>query len=137
MAANAATLFMLTGDDAYREHAKRIASHLASNAIRDAVGTASLQSAFDTILRGRLAFVMGEGDTAEALLRAALVEADPALFTARIAPEAIRTGHPAAGKVPTNGSPSLFLCDATSCLPEIASPEEAESALTATRRGLA
>ncbi len=45
MAANAATLFMLTGNGAYREHAERILTHLATDAARDVVGTASLQSA--------------------------------------------------------------------------------------------
>ena len=136
MAANAATLFMLTGDDAYREHAERMLTHLGSEAARDVVGTASLQAAFDTVLRGRLAFVMGEGREADALLHAALDEADPALFVAKVAPEALPTDHPAAGKTPTQSPAALFLCDALRCLPEVGSEGGARASLAATRHGL-
>jgi uncharacterized protein YyaL (SSP411 family) len=136
MASNAAILFMLTGDGPYRAHAERLLSHLASDAIGDVVGTASLQSAFDTMLRGRLAFVMGEGDLAAALLRAALAEADPALLAMRITPDALRPGHPAEGKRPTRGEAALFLCDASRCLPEISSADEAGKTLRTTRTAL-
>ncbi len=136
MAANAATLFMLTGDDAYREHAERMLTHLGSEAARDVVGTASLQAAFDTALRGRLAFVMGQGREADALLHAALDESDPALFVAKVAPEALPTDHPAAGKTPTQSPAALFLCDALRCLPEVGSEGGARASLAATRHGL-
>ena len=62
MAANAATLFMLTADDRYRQRAEQILAHLAPRASQDVVGSASLQAAYDTLLRGRLAFVMGSKD---------------------------------------------------------------------------
>jgi uncharacterized protein YyaL (SSP411 family) len=136
MAANAATLFMLTGDAPYREHAERLLGHLATEGGRDIIGAASLQSAFDTLLRGRLAFVMGEGEAAEALLGAAVAEADPALLASRVRPDAIRKGHPAEGKQP-KGSSAMFLCDALRCLPEIASASAATETLRGTRRGLA
>ena len=137
MAANAATLFMLTGDASYREHAERIARPpLRPRAGQDIIGAASLQSAFDTLLRGRLAFVIGEGDEADALLAAALAEADPALLAARVRPETIRAGHPAEGKRPS-GPAALFLCDAFRCLPEIASRRRRRRRFAATRRGLA
>ncbi len=138
MATNAATLFMLTGNAAYREHAERILARLASNnAARDVVGTASLQSGFDSLLRGRLALIMGEGAEAGTLLDVALAEADPALFVMKTDPKFLRPGHPAAGKVPTKGAAALFLCDAFRCLPELVSEDEAHAALTETRRGLA
>jgi hypothetical protein len=136
MAANATTLFMLTSDASYRDHAEKIVTHLGSDAARDIVGTASLQSAFDTMLRGRLAFVMGKGEGTDRLLQAALAEADPALFAMRVTPEVLRPGHPAEGKHPTKGNAALFLCDATRCLPEIGSATVVEEALRATRRGL-
>jgi uncharacterized protein YyaL (SSP411 family) len=136
MAQNAAALFMLTGDSSYRDHAEKILGHLATEGGRDIIGAASLQSAFDTLVRGRLAFVVGEGDEANALLDAALAEADPAMVVAKVKPEAIRPGHPAEGKKPTKGKPALFLCDAMRCLPEIVSPAGAVESLTATRKGL-
>ncbi len=136
MAGNAATLFMLTGESSYRDHAERIIGHLSTRAGQDIIGAASLQSAFDTLLRGRLGFVIGEGDAAGALLAATLAEADPALLAAPIKPETVRAGHPANGKRPT-ASAALFLCDAFRCLPEVASASEAVETLKATRRGLA
>ena len=87
-------------------------------------------------VRGRLAFVMGEGAEADELLAAALAEADPALFASHVRPESIRKGHPAEGKQP-KGSAAMFLCDAFRCLPEIASASNAAETLKATRRGLA
>ena len=133
----AATLFMLTGEARYRERAERLLGHLNARGTQDIIGSASLQSAFDTLLRGRLALVVGDGDEAEALLGAALAEADPALFVARVGSQAIRPGHPAEGKRPTHGAAALFLCDAFRCLPEIASPAAAAETLAETRHGLA
>jgi uncharacterized protein YyaL (SSP411 family) len=136
MATNAATLFMLTGDASYRDHAERLLGHLATEGGRDIIGAASLQSGFDTLLRGRLGFVMGEGAEADELLAAALSESDPALFASQVRPASIREGHPAFDKQP-KGSAAMFLCDAFRCLPELASASEAAETLKATRPGLA
>ncbi len=136
MAGNAATLFTLTGGALYRDHAEEVLGHLPSRVEIDVVGSASLQSAFDTLLRARLAFVAGTGDEADALLAAALAEPDPALLTARVDTSASPAGHPAFGKRPT-GSAGLFLCDAFRCLPELAAPSAARETLALTRMGLA
>ena len=135
MAANAATLFTLTGKDAYRAHAEEVLGHLSARVGTDVVGSASLQSAFDTLLRGRLALVVGSGVEATALLDAALAEPDPALLIAQVGASAIPAGHPASGKRPS-GSAGLFLCDASRCLPEIAMAEDAIKTLRRTRSGL-
>jgi uncharacterized protein YyaL (SSP411 family) len=135
MAANAATLFMLTSDERYRERAEAIVAHLSARAGADIVGSASLQAGFDTLLRGRLAYVIGSGEEAEALADTALAEADPALLVAAIEPATIRQGHPAAGKHPT-GEAAMFLCDAVSCRPEIATVNSAAAAMKDTRYGL-
>jgi uncharacterized protein YyaL (SSP411 family) len=136
MAGNAATLFMLTGESTYREHAEKIVGHLSTRAGNDIIGAASLQAAFDTLLRGRLGFVIGEGFPANSLISAALSEADPALLAAEVKPETIRAGHPAAGKRP-RGKGALFLCDAFRCLPEIITADDARESLAKTRSGLA
>ena len=135
MANNAAMLFMLTGDTSYRDHAEKILGHLQTEGGRDIIGAASLQAAFDTLVRGRLAFVVGEGSEVDALLDAALTEADPAMLAAKVKAEAIRPGHPAEGKRPTKGKAAVFLCDAFRCLPEVVSPEEAKLAFAETRMG--
>ncbi|MGH6922294.1 MAG: thioredoxin domain-containing protein [Propylenella sp.] len=136
LAAAAATLFMLTGDSRYHTRADHMLRHLGPGGAQDVVGTASLQSAFDTLLRGRLAFVVGGGDEAMTLLQLTSAEADPALFSAHVSLEAIRKGHPAEGKRPTRSAAALFLCDAFSCLPEIGTDRDAVRELSATRRGL-
>jgi uncharacterized protein YyaL (SSP411 family) len=135
MAGNAATLFMLTGDPSYREHAERLLGHLSNRPGHDIIGAASLQSSFDTLLRGRLAYILGEGEAADALVAAARSEADPALLATRLTTEAVRQGHPAEGKRPT-GAAAMFLCDAFKCLPELASAGEAAEMLEKTRTGL-
>jgi uncharacterized protein YyaL (SSP411 family) len=136
MAANAATLFMLTSARSYRERAEAPAAHLSARAGADVVGSASLQAGFDTLLRGRLAYVIGTGVEADRLLASALAEADPAMIAAAVKPGTIRAGHPADGKHPTQAA-ALFLCDAFRCLPEITAIDAAKTTLAATRRGLA
>ena len=101
------------------------------------VGSASLQAGYDTFLRGRTAFIVGEPNEAAGLLAASLSEADPALFIANPESASIRPGHPAHGKSPSKANAALFLCDAFRCLPEIATPEEAAETLRRTRSGLA
>jgi uncharacterized protein YyaL (SSP411 family) len=135
MAANAAVLFTLTGEERYRAHGQAILTRSAGRLAEDVVGSASLQSAYDTMLRSRLAVI--SGDRSEPLIEAALAEPDPALIISTSPAEAIKPGHPAAGKRPTKGASALFLCDALRCLPELATPAEATKALLETRRGLA
>jgi uncharacterized protein len=135
MAGNAAMLFMLTGDASYREHAEMLVGHLSARGSNDIIGAASLQAAFDTLLRGRLAFVVGDGFPSNSLIAAALSEADPALIAAWVKPETIRSGHPAEGKRPS-GKGALFLCDAFRCLPEIVTADAARETFARTRDGL-
>ena len=135
MARNASSLFMLTGDSAYRAHAEILIRHLSSRT-GDIIGSASLQSAFDTALRGRLAFLVGGGPMLDALRTACLKEADPALLIVSADPTTIPAGHPAYGKRPS-GDAALFLCDAFRCLPEIAAAEAATDTLARTRAGFA
>jgi uncharacterized protein YyaL (SSP411 family) len=137
LAEAAATLFMLTAEPRYREGAEGLLCHLGGAGSRDIMGSASLQSAFDTLLRGRLALIVGTGDEATLLLQSALAEADPALFAAHVVPGSIRPGHPAEGRSPTQGNAALFLCDAVRCLPPIHFSSEAREVLSAARAGLA
>ncbi len=110
--------------------------NLSARAGEDIVGSASLQAGYDTFLRGRTAFVLGERGNAAGLLAASLSEADPALFIANPASGSVRAGHPAHGKAPSKANAALFLCDAFRCLPEIATPDAAAETLRRTRSGL-
>ena len=136
MVGNLAELFLLTADTAYRERAETLLATLGGEGGRDVVTSASLQSGFDTLLRGRLAVIVGEGNGCRPLVQAALAEADPALVVLEVDDNTLPDGHPAAGKVPRGGTAALFLCDAFRCLPEIASPVDAQRTLKQTRSGL-
>ena len=136
IAENAARLFMLTADSAYQDHAQALLGHLTARADRDIVGVASLQSACDTILRGRLAFVVGAGPEAALLRRAVLAEPDPALTVVSARSAEVPADHPAHAKRPT-GKAAVFLCDAFRCLPELPTPDAVTEALQQTRPGLA
>jgi uncharacterized protein YyaL (SSP411 family) len=133
MARNAARLFMLTGGQAYRTGAETMFARLGGGAERDVVGSASLQSAYDESLRGRLAFLVGIPD--RRLLTVALDEADPAFTIVVADTNMIPPTHPAYGKRPAQES-AVFLCDATRCLPEVSDPCELETRLQQTRKGL-
>jgi uncharacterized protein YyaL (SSP411 family) len=136
MAANAATMFMLTGESGYRDRADELFKGLAQRAARDVVGSASLQSGYDTVLRARSAFVLGAAPAAAPLRNAALREPDPALIVAAVDPAMIGEANPAADKRPS-GTAAVFLCDALRCLPEISDAEALTRTLRETRRGLA
>jgi hypothetical protein len=109
---------------------------VAPRATADPISTASLQAGFDTLLRARLALVIGQVDSAGELRNVATSEPDPALIIASFDPALVPDNHPAAGKRP-NGQAALFLCNATSCLPEIADPNDVQRIFRGTRRGIA
>jgi uncharacterized protein len=136
MAENAAILFMLTADSTYRSRSEEVLTQLAARGEQDVVGSASLQNAYDTHLRGRVGFIVGTTSSAAGLLEAAMEEADPALIVVNPDPSLIRPEHPAAGKLP-RGEAALFICDALRCLPEAADPSAANRILAETRFGLA
>jgi uncharacterized protein YyaL (SSP411 family) len=136
MVSNAASLFMLTGDVDYRDHADRLARTVAERAAADPISTASLQAGLDTLLRARLALIIGQEDFGSELKYAATGEPDPALINARSDPMLVPENHPAAGKRP-KGDAALFLCNATSCLPEVSDPVDVKRVLRTTRSGLA
>jgi uncharacterized protein YyaL (SSP411 family) len=136
MAENAATLFMLTAGGQYRDRSEQILTQLSARGERDVVGSASLQNACDTFLRGRVAFIIGPPESTTSLLEAAMQEADPALFVASPDGSLIRSEHPAAGKTP-RGDAALFVCDALRCLPEASDHLAASRILEETRGGLA
>jgi hypothetical protein len=135
MVGNLAELFLLTADTAYRERAETLLATLGGEGGRDVVSSASLQSGFDTLLRGRLAVIVGEGDGRRPLVEAALAEADPALVVLEVDDNTLPDGHPAAGKTPADGAAAMFLCDAFRCLPQIDDANEARAALGRSRHG--
>jgi uncharacterized protein YyaL (SSP411 family) len=136
MAENAARLFMLSANDAFRQRADELCERLAGRVAANVVGSASLQAGYDSLLRGRLAVVAGPDQHRAPLFAAARAEPDPALLILAADPASLPADHPAAGKRPTKGSAALFLCDAMRCLPEENDPGAAAELLAATRSRL-
>ena len=125
---NAATLFMLTGNEAYREHAERIARASLGRTRpgprrlgQPAIGFRHASARAAGVRHG------GAGQRPTRFWHAALAEPDPALLIAAGRRRRRSPGHPAAGKRPS-GAAALFLCDALRCLPEIATPRSRRSA---------
>jgi uncharacterized protein YyaL (SSP411 family) len=127
-------LFHLTGDPALLQTADTIAAKRAGQIGQNIIGTASIQAGLDSHRRSRLAIVTGSGADADALKKAVLAEADPALVL--IAPEDfsdLPEGHPALGKTASESMPALYLCDATSCQAPVTDPAYAAGLLARSR----
>ncbi len=130
----AAQLFGLTGNTKYRDTAERVLAALSSAAGRDIVGSASLQSGFDTVLRSRLAYVSaGSGADISPLCRTVLAEADPALELLRDPAD----GTPPPKSVPATGDDRarVYLCEAASCRAPVDDMEDLQLLLLETRGG--
>jgi uncharacterized protein YyaL (SSP411 family) len=134
---SAVRLFTLTGESRFATLAEDILNAHAGQIGRDVVGSASLQAGYDSLLRGRLAYVTAPAtDGGTDLRRRVLAEADPALTL---------LGDPADGTPPPrtvsalsgNGDKKaqLFLCEMDRCLPPVSDPADA-TALLAETRGL-
>jgi uncharacterized protein YyaL (SSP411 family) len=136
MASNAIRLFMLTSHPTYRSRADEILASLPARVEKDVVGSAGLQAAYDTALRGRLAFVIGPREATEPLEQESLREADPAFTIAHVDMASIPANHPAYGKR-SEREGAVFLCDALRCMPPILDAETLGETLRTTRRGLA
>ncbi len=133
MARNCAFLHLLTGEDRFARRAEAIARDAAGRIAGDVVATASIQAGVDTMLRGRLVAVSGNGPAADELLRAALAEGDPAALVLRLqaGTEVLPPGL--AGKPITDG-PALYVCTARACSAPAHHAAEAAALLAETRR---
>ncbi len=128
-------LFSLTGDSGYYSTAQQVLTITSEGIMRDIIGSASLQSGFDTMLRSRLAYLThGADDAMSALCGAALAEADPALVLLRDP----ANGTPAPKSVPvpeSGGEARLYLCQAPGCRPPVADADALQTQLQQTRPG--
>jgi uncharacterized protein YyaL (SSP411 family) len=135
LAQSAVRLFALTGESRFAALAEDILNAHAGQIGRDVVGSASLQAGYDSLLRGRLAYVTAPATGGGTdLRRRVLAEADPALTL---------LGDPADGTPPPrtiaalsgddDEKARLFLCEKDRCRPPVSDPAEAMALLAETR----
>ncbi|MCF1505128.1 thioredoxin domain-containing protein [Afifella sp. H1R] len=116
-------LFLLTGERRYLEQAETILRHQTRSVARNLIATASLQNAWDTLLRARhLTVFASRSQTETALHDIIAAEADPALI--------------AEYRTPTTATETgLRLCDMERCYPDVTRSEEIGDLLSRTRSG--
>ncbi len=130
-------LFMLTGTGHYRATAEAILGAQADLISKDVIGSASLQSGFDSMMRGRLAYLSTGPDSHldTGLKNLILSETDPAMLFIQDS----GNGNPPK-PVPAgtdDGVQRLYLCEAASCRAPVNNLEDAKALLNDTRRGIA
>ena len=127
-------LLMVTGEPKYLDAAEIILKAQSAQLSRDIIGSASLLAGLDSYSRPRLAFLTGkQGTHRTALKTVALSEADPAMLSLLDHPQD-RDGPKAVGSQPI-GQAGLFLCEAMSCRPPVATVEDLQDLLAETRQG--
>jgi uncharacterized protein YyaL (SSP411 family) len=133
---DAARLFMLTGETRFRNTARNILSAHAAQTARDIVGTASLQSGFDSLLRARLAYICADKpDDAINLAEWVLAEADPALVLLRDPNDG--TPPPKPVTISGDNASAIYLCETDRCRPPVSDRDTANALLAETRTGRA
>ncbi len=132
MAAEAfSRLYLLTGKSHYRDLADRIMIALSSEIPKNVFATASLLSAFDTRVNGRLAvLVVPEGSDPNPFLKMLDKTVDPALMRLVVSTtDHFPEEHPARYKNALDDKPTVYLCREGSCSFPIQSRRNLEDVL--------
>jgi hypothetical protein len=118
MAAVLATLFHLTGKDAYRQRAEALISAFSGEISRNLFPLAALLNGSELLQRAaQIAIVGRRGDPAtDLLLEAAFLAPVPTRIVTVVAPdEALPANHPAHGKGQIEGGPTAYVCVGPTC----------------------
>ena len=138
MAEVLARLYHLTGDERWRSRTDALLRAFAGQADQ-LTGMPGLLAAADTLEETACVVVAGDPEQprAKALAAAALESPDPAVVLLRAAgPDAVPSGHPAAGKTAAPDGPVAYVCRRNVCGLPIADPASLAAALRQ-RRGTA
>jgi len=112
MAEVLARLFLLTGNEDYRERAEKIIRTFSSSQARNLVNLSGLMMAFEILERALSVIIVGDD---KGLLRAAIEAAPPWRVIQQCEPEdELPAGHPAHGKTATE-KPAAYVCTAGTC----------------------
>jgi uncharacterized protein YyaL (SSP411 family) len=125
LASVAATLWHLTGDDAYRAQAEEILAAFAADARASLASHATLLLAATMLAEPVQIVVVGEQGTPgfAALFAAAAAAAVPARILQRVPPDqTLPPAHPAAGKRLLDGRATAYVCIGASCEAPVTEP---------------
>ncbi len=131
-----ARLYTLTGKTLYRDLADKILIALSADIPKNVFATASLLSAFDTRVNGRLAVIVApKGSDPNPFLKIITKAVDPALSCLVLdSTDAFPDGHPSKGKTAIEpDKPTVYLCREGSCSLPITKRRELEEALSVIR----
>ncbi|MDQ4060766.1 MAG: thioredoxin domain-containing protein [Pseudomonadota bacterium] len=131
MAENLTRLWLLTGEETYRERADAIFQAFAGEVPRNVFSHASLLNALDTRLEAvQIVLAAPEGVDLDDWVRAAVTAplANRILLRSRNA-DALPASHPAHGKGPVDGGTAAYVCVGTRCSLPLTSPEALRSLL--------
>ncbi|BEV45660.1 thioredoxin domain-containing protein [Afipia carboxidovorans] len=123
-AQNLARLAVLTGDDRWRKQLDTLFSRMLAVAGENAFGHLSLLNALDLYLAGAEIVVTGEGEEAEALLKAARALPHATTIVLHVPdPAKLPAHHPANDKVVPGGGAAAFVCRGQTCSLPVSEPD--------------
>ena len=113
-----ARLWLLTGDDNYRNRAEEVIRAFSGDLEKDAFALVTLVNESELLTRAAQTVIIGAADdpNAQSLIKAALSAPQPNLVMQRIDPGAeLNDGHPAQGKTQLEGRATAYVCVGPVC----------------------
>jgi hypothetical protein len=121
-----ARLYLLTGEDAWRERAEAVAEAFSGELTRNFFPLATLLNAVELLSGGCQVVIVGErgAPETEALLDAVRASPSPDRVLSVVAPgTGLPEAHPARGKGLVQGRPAGYVCRAQTCSPPVTEPD--------------
>jgi len=113
-----ARLWLLTGEDNYRNRAEEVIRAFSGDLEKDAFALVTLVNESELLTRAAQTVVIGaaDDDDAQSLIKAAFAAPQPNLVLQRIDPGAeLPDGHPALGKTQLDGKATAYVCVGPVC----------------------
>ncbi len=128
-------LYLITGDEAYRERAEELAMSFSAAASQQAPSHSTLICGMDYLLNADQIVIIGNrtDEAVQALLGVVYTTSLPNRSLQVITPsESLGAHHPAHGKEQVDGKATAYVCRGTTCSLPMADPEDLKLQLTAT-----
>ncbi len=132
MAEVLARLWLLTGNDAYRERCEALIRLFSGNEARYLISVPGLMTSYEWLERGGAIVIIGDAanPATRALHRAAFTAGAPLKAVTPLTPEqSLPSGHPAAGKALLDGKPTAYVCVRATCGPPLTDPQALQEQL--------
>jgi uncharacterized protein YyaL (SSP411 family) len=127
---NFARLWLLTGDDTYRQRTDRLMQAVSGDLNRTAMGMPTLLSGREILVSGVQVVIAGDATTAAPLLATAWASANPNIVIQLVEDgAALPTTHPAHGKGTVDGKAAAYVCQGAICSLPLSAAKTLEDAL--------